>query len=77
MITTNKILRSKFSDFPCLSIQNAICYYESEISNNYHEARKVSNQTSMSDEKFLMFNSNLISNKDKIGYLLIEISNDF
>ncbi|CAD8151484.1 unnamed protein product [Paramecium pentaurelia] len=77
IIQTNKILKSKFSDYPCLSIQNAICYYESEITNNYYEARKVSNQTSMSDEKFLMFNSSLISNKDKIGYLLIEISNDF
>lgn len=30
----------------------------------------------MSDEKFLMLNSSLIC-KDKVGYLLIEISNDF
>ncbi|CAD8069641.1 unnamed protein product [Paramecium sonneborni] len=77
IIKTNQRLKSTFLDFPCLSMQNAICFYETEITNNYSEARKVSNQTSISDEKFLMFNSNLINNKEKIGYLIIEISNDF
>ncbi|CAD8186510.1 unnamed protein product [Paramecium octaurelia] len=73
-----KRLKQVYDQYPCRSMQRCLCFFQSELLNNYYEASKTSSITSMADDK--IFRNKKIRNYEiqveQTAYLILSIKGE-
>ncbi|CAD8186920.1 unnamed protein product [Paramecium pentaurelia] len=71
-------LKQIYDQYPCKSMQRCLCFFQSELLNNYYEANKTSSITSMTDDK--IFRNKKIRNYEiqveQTAFIILSIKGD-
>ncbi|CAD8093640.1 unnamed protein product [Paramecium sonneborni] len=73
-----RMIKQIYDQYPCKSMQRCLCFFQSELLNNYYQANKTSTITSMTDDK--IFKNKKIRNYEiqieQTAYIILSIKGD-